>query len=234
MANTLTIGASTGHQRMTTSWVLGRLLRDLDNCYDNEMEDEQAHVPPEKIENKGTDILIRPERLNTPAPRTWEALRISVFEFEDNPSCSHGVPALDWVWYTGFSLIILQLIIATLPWILHGFWVTFLVTAAGNTLALLGGSLPQWREEKWACPKKGGATITITKGNGSRHAVVIKGKKGVGLDLEILAQGTRTSCSSHLTRFATIVLASLWLVLLIAVAGLKQYSWCNLPTLTLI
>jgi hypothetical protein len=95
-------------------------------------------------------------------------------------------------------------------WILYDSWAAFMVTAAGTALALLEASLPQWREEKWACPKIGGSTITITQGNGSRHAIVIKGKTGVGLDLEILAQGTRTSGSSRLTRLATTVLAFLW------------------------
>lgn len=65
-----------------------------------------------------------------------------------------------------------------------------MVTVIGNFLALVGSSLPQWNTEKWSCPKEGGATVTITQGNGSRNAITILGKPKIGLDLEILARGT--------------------------------------------
>lgn len=229
MSNTLTIAATTGHRRLTKSWVLGRLLRDIDDRYDEEMKDEDEHEPGHQYHGKGTDIAIHPETINTPTPRTWESLRVSVYEFDSEPPCEHGVPVLDWLWYSSCFVIIAQSAISIIPWILYGIWDIFLVTAAGTVLALVEGSLPQWREEKWACPKKGGATITITQGNGSRHAIVIKGQKDIGLDLEILAQGTRTARATRFTRLATTVLAFLWVVLLMLVAGLKQYSWCNDP-----
>jgi hypothetical protein len=97
----------------------------------------------------------------------------------------------------------------------------------GDLLAIVEGSLPKWKREKWACPKKGGATVTITQGNGSRHAMVIVGKKGVGLDLEILALGTRTAHVSRATRVATAVLTFLWILLMISGSGLKIGTWCK-------
>ena len=68
----------------------------------------------------------------------------------------------------------------------------------------------------------------VAQGNGSHHAIVILGKKGVGLDLEILAQGTRTERASWVARIATGVLALLWIILLLTVAGIKQNTWCTL------
>lgn len=218
MANTIVIGAQTGHVRTTSCWILGRLLRDLDDRLDEEMRDEQLHIPPGCIEPP-------PSKNGKP----WEALRISIFEVTDEPGHIHGIPHPDLVWFSGFLVIVVQLLVAIIPWVVNREWGTFLITATGNLLALVGASLPKWREEKWSCPKKGGATIILTQGNGSRHAIVILGKKGVGLDLEILAQGTRTAPPSRFTRAAASILAILWIGLLITAAGLQIHTWCRCP-----
>lgn len=181
------------------------------------MGDERAHGPASANREEQSSGRSKP----------WEALRVTVLEVEDNPPTPHGVPKLDWVWFSGFGTIIIQLAISAVPWIIHGNWETCMVTLVGNSLALIGGSLPQWRREKWACPKKGGATVTITQGNGSRHAITILGKRGVGLDLEILARGTRTARASLLTRIATTGLAILWILLLVFAAGMQQDTWCE-------
>lgn len=185
--NTLVISAVTGHQRTSKNWVLGRLLRDFDDDNDAEMENEEAHASTGTTD-PDTDKV---KRASEPPAVAWEALRVSVYEFDKQPPCLHGVPAVDWVWLSGFGIILVQLVIAIIPWISGGSWAVFLTTASGNILALIGGSLPQWKAEKWACPKNGGATVAITQGNGSRHVVVIKGERGYGLDLEVLAQGER-------------------------------------------
>jgi hypothetical protein len=227
MVNTLVIGAMTGHQR--SNWVLGRLLRDFDNRHDVEMDNEESHKSQQPAAEKSKDtksVDARPVTQNQ-STVAWEALRVSIYEFNEDPPCPHGVPRIDWVWLLGIGVIIVQFIVAILAWILDGSWATFLITASGSVLALVGGSLPQWKAEKWACPKNGGSTVAITQGNGSRHVVVIKGKRGHGLDLEVLAQGTRTAKSSISTRLATMVLALLWIVLLITVAGMKQGTWCK-------
>ncbi|GAB1319241.1 RDD domain-containing protein [Madurella fahalii] len=227
MTNTMVIGAVSSHSRTTKSWVLGRLLRDEDDRVDEEMKREQDHVPPNSTAeiHKGPPPAYQdPNATAAPTPE-WEALRVTVYEVDDNPPVPHGVPTLDRVWFSGIVVIVVQLVVSTVPWIISADWGIFLVTAAGTVLALLNGSLPQWREEKWACTKKGGATVTITQGNGSRHAIVILGKKGVGLDLEILAIGTRTASPSAFTRVASAVLALFWIVLLVVVAGLNENSW---------
>lgn len=228
MTNTTVIGSVSSHSRGTKTWVLGRFLRDEDNRVDDEMKQEQNHVPPAATEeiHKGPPPAYQDPKVTNPPPE-WEALRVTVYQVDDNPPVPHGVPTLDAVWFSGLVVILVQLVVSIVPWIVSGDWGIFLVTIAGTTLALLNGSLPQWREEKWACKKAGGATVTITQGNGSRHAIVILGKKGVGLDLEILAMGTRTASPSLFTRVASAILALLWIVLLIIVAGLNENSWCK-------
>lgn len=224
MANTCVIGAASGHSRSTSAWILGRLLRDEDDRVDREMRQERAHVPPgatERVPKPQPDEAARPE---------WEALRVTLYTVDENPPLPHGVPVLDRVWYSGVVVIAIQIAIAIIPWAVEGDWSAFLITAAGNILALTGASMPQWCQEKWACPKppQGGSTVSITQGNGSRHAVVILGCKGVGLDLEILALGTRTARPSNFTRLASTILALLWIMLLITVSGLDGgNSWCR-------
>ncbi len=220
MANALVVGAVSGHIRTTKTWILGRLLRDRDDIVDEDMVGKEGrHVPP------GQTPTQEPSEPQKPF-QEWESLRISVFNVIEGKK--HGVPNKDWVWYLGCSVILIQLTISIIPWIISGNWGIFMITIAGNFLAVAGASLSQWRKEKWGeDEKKGGATVTITQGNGSRHAMVILGKRGCGLDLEILARGTRTAKRSRFTRIAASVLAVLWIVLLGTVSGLKINTWCK-------
>ena len=211
----MVIDPQSGHCRQTTNWILGRLWRDFNDRIDDEMKKEQAHIPPGDV-NDGQQ-----QKGKSP----FEGLRVTVFEVLDN--AQHGVPTLDWAWFLGITVILVQLGIAAIPWAINDQWDTFMVTAAGNLFAVISGSLPQWRREKWACPKRGGQTVAITEGNGSRSVIVIQGKPGVGLDLEILARGTRTAPASRFTRLANTVLAVLWILLLITVAAMKQHTWCK-------
>lgn len=159
--------------------------------------------------------------------RSWEGLRITILKFEKTPLVPHGVPVPDLIYWSGFIVISVQMLIAIVPWILHGHWDTFMITAIGNMLAVAGSSLPIWRQEKWACPKKGGSAVTITQGNGSRHAITVMGSETSGLDLEILARGTRViRAASRWDRLLTALLALLWVFLLVTVAGMHQDTWC--------
>lgn len=227
----IVVDAEAGHYRTTKSWVLGRFLRDEDDRLSDKLKSEAAHrrwTTTEEIHATAVQL----EDLSSPVQpkRPWEALRITVYDVHPDPPCPHGVPTLDLVWYSGFAIIFIQLVIGMLAWVLNANWAIFLVTAAGNALALAGGSLPQWRAEKWSCPKTGGGTVILTQGNGSRHAIVILGRwrENIGLDLEVLGRGMRTVRASIVTRIASVVLALLWIVLLITVAGLRENTWCML------
>ncbi|KAJ5930626.1 hypothetical protein N7466_006119 [Penicillium verhagenii] len=227
-ANTLVIPAGSGHSRTTTSWVLSRLLRDTSDRLDEDMKGEAPHQMTGSWETWHPSFWRSTMGLESkvePPSRPWEALRIAVYEVVDDEKVVHGLPTRDMIWISGFVVIVVQLLIAAIPWIVNNEWGTFLITSYGIILALAESSLPQWRREKWACPRKGGPTVTLTEGNGSRFAMVILGKKNVGLDLDILARGTRTAPASRLTRLGTSFLTLNWMILLVLATGLKIDTW---------
>ena len=197
----IVIGAKSGHARNNKSWVIGRLLRDYE---------QQA----------------RPSTTDKSSPN-WEALRVSVFKIV--PGSRTGRPVYDWVWYSGFVIVSIQLSIAVVPLCLYGEWIIMLVTVCGTILAFSHGALPQWRKEKWDCPKSGGGTVTVTQGNGSRHAMVILGSRDTP-DLEILAYCDGNTVCALSTRAGSAAQTALWLSLVITVAGLKQGAWCKSPS----
>ncbi|KAL2884223.1 hypothetical protein SGCOL_000162 [Colletotrichum sp. CLE4] len=217
----MVLGADSGHVRSSSSWVLGRLFRDLNYDVDKEMRPERHHVAKPEADDKKSS--------QTRGGLAWEALRVSVYEVDSEPKTAHGVPSRDLVWYSGCTVIFIQLMVSFVPWIVYGNWSIFLVTAAGTLLAVVGSSLSQWREEKWACPRQGGATVAITQGNGSRHVVLIENDRKLknGLDLEVLARGSRVSKPSFQTRVTIGALALLWVMLLITVSGMKDNTWCT-------
>lgn len=194
----IVVGAKSGHARNNESWVLGRVLRDY-------------------------ELRTKPHTQFKDSP-DWEALRVSVFKIL--PGSKAGRPALDWVWYSGFVIVLIQCSIAIVPLCLDGDWVIMVVTICGTVLAFSHGALPQWGKEKWECPKKGAGTVTVTQGNGSRHAMVILGGPDTP-DLEILAYSHGNTISTFMTRAASAVQLALWLALVIIVAGIKQGAWCT-------
>lgn len=218
MSHASVVVPDSGRVMTPRSWVIGRLLRDM------KLQREKA----EKEEQEALES--RPSGELEPRAQPWVALTVSVFEIIDNPVPGHGIPKLDWVWFLGFGVILVQLAISIIPWVINAEWGTFIVTICGNLFAILGASLPQWREEKWACPKHGSKTIALTEGNGSRDVMVILGKRGVGLDLEVLTSNRISQRSPPSTKIAILTLAALWTVLLITVAGLTLNSWCRLFT----
>lgn len=198
--------------------MLGRLLRDAQARVHAEVQREKACAPLQGDKTRSSSV--------DKSHPSWDALRVNVYEFDDHPPVPHGHPTLDRVWYSGFAVIAAQLAIALIPWMIDRDWVPSLVTSTGNILALLGASLPQWKAEKWACPDNGSPTITLTQGNGSRFAMLILGRKGVGLNFEILATAGDTLRPSPSTRVLSGVLALAWIMLLVTVAGLQQNTWC--------
>ena len=160
------------------------------------------------------------------------ALVVTVFQATENSEHRAGQPTIDRIWYSGVLAILLQMIIAALPGLLYGNWLIVTVTLGGTILALAGGSLPQWRAEKWSCRKideesmkhglKKQKTIALTRGNGGKHVIIIH-SDGVGLDLEDLAGGRCEKNRSTLP--LTLTLAASWIIVLLMVSNLSEHSW---------
>ncbi|KAG1742322.1 uncharacterized protein EDB91DRAFT_1128664 [Suillus paluster] len=134
-----------------------------------------------------------------------------------------GIPDKDWVYYSGITTIIAQILLSILPAILNQDWVIFIVTVSGTLLALIGGALPQWRAEKWAArgvDKR--EIICLTRGNGSNSVIVIVSDK-TGIRLEDLATARLERFRS--TTVMTFILATLWIVYLLTVQALVNDAW---------
>ncbi|KAF4244371.1 hypothetical protein CNMCM8980_010243 [Aspergillus fumigatiaffinis] len=139
---------------------------------------------------------------------------------------SAGTVKRDHVYWIGLPIMVLQLGIAAIPCGVFGDWGALLITAVGIALSLTTGLLPQWKKEEWACRDKAKHNYILTRGNGSQHAIVIQGK-GRGYNLEDLASGQSNImvATNSFTRITLLVLATLWILLLITAAGLKENTW---------
>lgn len=231
-----TVISANGHQRTNLSWVIGRLLRDFEHRansrFDGELNPRQASsdsVLPFVSPKEAIRTVVT--RLQPPKPgrerRAPEALRVSVYEVD--PTQAPGCPTRDWIFHLGIVAIFVQIGIAVIPWALSMNYLPFVVTLSGTALSLLTSALPQWRNEKYASYRTGGWTVSITRGNGSQHVMLILGKDHgchSGLDLEIMAGKSDRAVPPLLTRICMTILAALSVVLLITVAGMREDKWC--------
>ena len=147
-----------GYVRENRSWVVGRLLRDL-----------EARVARE--DRLGGDHC---------------ALRITVYDALENQS--GGLTRFSWTGnhFAALAIIAAQFGLAVGPIVLYGEWDIMMIIAVGTFLAQMAGSLPQWRAEKLPNRQNRKEVYALTQGNGSREVVVIRGN-GQCLDLEELA-----------------------------------------------
>ena len=200
----IVISTDYGHARTNQSWILGRILRDF-----------ETHWMPSPVRQELEAVLAK-------AQRSRAGLCISVFKAD--PDGTAGRASRDLLWWTGYLVAIVQLVVAAIPWIIWREWEIFVVTAAGTVLAFTSASLPQWRLERWACRRNSKRTICLTQGNGAQHALVIK-PAGHGLNLEDLASANIAGNLSAITGPAIVVITVLWVCLLVTVSGIHDHTW---------
>jgi hypothetical protein len=122
-----------------------------------------------------------------------------------------------------FPTLALQLSLASVP-LRDQDWSVLFVTVIGTALAVLTGSLPEWRAEKYACQRKAPHTYAITHGNGHKHVIVIvPGDDNEGLNFDHLACPRKRA--TRPTRLLSLIYAAFWMVLLIVAAGIKKNTW---------
>ncbi|RVX71624.1 hypothetical protein B0A52_03808 [Exophiala mesophila] len=224
------INRKTGYDRGNTSWIIGRIMRDFESWKDDDTPEndrigDKVNAVIEsvwKYQKKEADKEHEGSGAFVPRP-AQAGLCISVWEALPTKK---GHPGRDFVYYIGFITTIVQLGIAAIPCGLYGDWGIIMVTGAGIILSFLSGSLPQWKEEKWACRENAKKDVIITRGNGAQHALLILGSQG-GLDLEDLAAGqTNLDFSkSWATRLVVIGLATMWVLLLVTASSLADNAW---------
>ena len=223
------INAETGHRRTNMSWVLGRLLRDW------EMRSSYDYVRPALVVTifKTPGTLLRSGRKGVVLKREGSDLEGNRQPSGMQTQKQAGIPNLDKMWYTGILVMLFQCIVAAVAVIKDGNWLILIITIGGTLLALAGGALPQWREEKWACRRLSDVhdastavrpkTVVLTRGNGHRHVIIIVDGQGTGLNLEDLAAGRVTKQRSTLP--IVLLLAVSWTFLLLMVGNLSENAW---------
>lgn len=218
------INAKSGFSRTNSSWIIGRIVRDYDDWKHEKVSEHLKTLldARDKFDRQKANEQRRGagNLLNYPKRA---GLCVAVYEAKEAHA---GVPGYDFVYWLGFGTCTLQLGIAAIPCGIYGDWATIQITAVGMVLSFLTGSLPRWKQEKWACRDKCDKDMILTKGNGSQHAILILGQ-GKGFDLEDLAAGQIDTdlLPKTATRFALLILAVLWILLLITAAGIKQNTW---------
>ena len=216
----LLVTAKNGYLRSNTSWVIGRMLRDYESWMD-----PAVRTRLEKILDERQHYMRRNTKAGTPVPRPGQTgLCISVYE--PSKTKTAGEPTHDLIYWSGLAVAFVQLVIAAIPIATAGDWSILMITIGGTAFALITGSLPQWRAEKWACRHSSPNTYILTRGNGAQHAIVILGN-GRGLNLEDLAVAGQMKypSSDTLTRLSLAAISILWVGLLIAAAGVRTNTW---------
>ncbi|KAI0098568.1 hypothetical protein GGR51DRAFT_538199 [Nemania sp. FL0031] len=202
------LNMASGYHRSNQSWVIARLLRDYDRLWmPIEVREQLAKVK----KDPGAD-------------RSRKRVGLCVAVFEPSPQAVAGVPTRDAIWYSGYLVATLQLLVSVVPWTTSGIWEIFAITVAGTVIAFFTASLPQWTDEKWNCGRNSKGTFVLTRGNGAQHAVVILGNQR-GLHLEDLSMPHERLSVSQSTKWIYGLLTVLWCGLLITVDGLRYETW---------
>lgn len=213
----MVINGISGYSRDNSSWVIGRMVRDIDHW-----AGEKTRARVEK------NIADRWQRSKVKNPNASKPTRagLVVSVYEPSKTLEAGVQQRDWLYWSGVSTMVLQLGLAAIPLGVHGDWSVLMLTVAGTLLALITGSLSQWRREKWACRRFSETPYILTEGNGAQHVILVLGN-GHGLNLEDLATG-QTGKENDKENKAWLYLSGLaipWIILLITATGIEDHTW---------
>lgn len=224
-AKIITVGS--GGAKINESWIIARLIRDL------ELEAENEYIKePWRLQ---TSLMVSVYDALPHVDYDWQVEKDGTLPPKDIRR--------DWVWYSYFLVCALQLGIAAVP--LYDSpehprnWSILLITGSGILLALWTGSSWQFRKEKFACRRNSSQDYLLTRGNGHKHVFLIRHRKahnhryprgqekpylGVSLNLEDLANvGTRPA--GWKSRAITILNAVLWIFYLVTVGGQTFDTW---------
>lgn len=202
------ITVSSGGKKANESWVLSRLIRDLE-------KEEEKHLESWMVDG-------------TKHSEGDSGLLITVFEAESGAATAKW-DALSWSY---LATLLLQLGVAAIPIGLNNNWTIMLITAAGSVLAIATGSLPEWRREKFGCRRNSKDTYALTRGNGHKHVFVVQDpwdpvsdpdhEIRTNLYLEDLAGSVQAA--DHLTRTISVIFTVLWIIFLITVGSASSSS----------
>jgi hypothetical protein len=212
----MVIDGDSGLVTENKSWILGRIVRDFEIWMDQAVVGKLQRMRLEKIA-----YLHEKYSASQQMPSNGR-IGLCVSVYEPDFTLQAGFPTRDRSLYFGLIAILVQLGIASIPFGIYGDWSILLLTAAGNALALLTTSLPEWRREKLACRRNSRRTSVLTTAGG-QHAIVVL-RNGRGLDLQDLAMAT-VGPVTLLTKFIILTLAVFWVALLITASNEGVGTW---------
>ncbi|KAK2611643.1 hypothetical protein N8I77_004973 [Diaporthe amygdali] len=198
-----------GDRRENRSWHLGRLMRDLALAVESEVDEEL----------RDSGLLVSVYQLDPAGGARGKQLH----------------PKKDWLWWSFAWAIPCQLAIGCVPWVLQGDWSVFLITATGNLLAILTASLPSMRNVRYR--KASQSSYALTRGNGHPHVFIIRPdsyaisdpEEGGTVNVSSLPYldelAVNIQRASITARGLSAMFAVLWVMLLIAVGGLRSGTW---------
>lgn len=132
------INGKVGTVISNSSWILGRIVRDFESWNDVATKQKTAHI----LDNRWAEL--KKQNSNAKRPRR-AGLVVSIYR--PSTTLEAGVARQDMVYWSGIATMLLQLGVAAIPCGISKNWGILLITAAGTTLSLLTGLLPQWKGE---------------------------------------------------------------------------------------
>lgn len=217
------VNAKSQYFKQNRSWILGRLVRD----HDKNMMKAREHDRKTKEKERNSNVTQKGQTGRKTERPSTPALTVTFFEtYSSNMTQKQGVPRLDWVYWTGIVVILIQLGIAVVPGAVDQDWTILTVAAIGTILALIGGALPKWREEKWngrRLAPNGRSVVCLTRGNGYSDVMVIISEGTEQYRLEDIANARDTPVPGTLG--IALILCIAQILLLLVVAGLNNHAW---------
>ena len=207
-----------GTIRMNDSWLLARLFKSYERWIPLEvrhaMGDPESSGKDVRVRDQEWEMSVRQKRSQYP-----HALYVTIYRWDEQQR-SPGTPARDWVWWSGLVVTIVQLGISAIPLALYGYWSVLFIMACGSALALGFSAVPGLTTLPRA--RMGSRDVALSRGNGSRHVIIVLGEKH-GLDLLSLSMNKfHVSTSVKLIRFT---MGVLWILLLITSTAIRTKTW---------
>ena len=219
------IDGKSGYVVENKSWLLERLMRDVESWVDPEairllqrVKEERTILEKMRVSPRNDPGQHEPRESALSSGRV--GLCVSVYE--PDLTLPAGRPTRDVLSLSAASVILIQFGVAAIPLGLHGSWSVILLTFAGTWLALLTAHLPEWRREKTAYRRNSNRTYSLVAPE-QRHAIVILGNGG-GINLQDLARNGVIQATSF-TTLMMLILTTLWVGLLITATGVEYGSW---------
>ena len=241
------IAVRTGNKKSNNSWVLCRLIRDLEQEVENDFqrwyEQAEGELPESSrlidtedpkvkctiVDEGDTGLVVTMCKVSPSILDSWFILELMIsLEILTILKAlgDGGIPDQHQNVVLYSLTVVVQLVLAMIPTILYGNWSVLLMTFSGTVLAALTASLKEWRLEKYKARRGAKGLIAITRGNGHKHVFVIQnGKHGDSkhINLEDLAGAVRKA--DHVTRTKSVILAVTWVFFLLLAGGLSDHTW---------